>query len=106
MKLTLASVALLASSAHAFGVKKAKKVAPTTTKDALNGWVPDETKFAYGLPGSLAPVLEFDPFGYAANADLDTMKRYREAEVQHGRVAMLAVLGFLVTGESCDVYRT
>ena len=25
------------------------------------------------------------------------MKRYREAEVTHGRVAMLAVLGFLVS---------
>ena len=34
--------------------------------DSLNGWVPDESKFAYGLPGSLDPVPEFDPAGFAA----------------------------------------
>ena len=27
----------------------------------LNGWKPDATKFCYGLPGSLAPVCDFDP---------------------------------------------
>merc|ERR1712032_1095647 len=39
---------------------------------------------------------EFDPFGFAQDCDLDTMRRYREAETTHGRVAMLAVIGFLV----------
>ena len=52
--------------------------------------------FAYGLPGSLDPVKNFDPAGFAADATLDQMKMYREAEVTHGRVSMLAVLGFLV----------
>jgi len=65
--------------------------------DSLNGWVPDESKFAYGLPGSLDPVPEFDPAGFAADCTLGEMKRYREAEVTHARVAMLAVLGFLVS---------
>jgi len=63
---------------------------------SMNDWVPDSSKFAYGLPGSLEPVGEFDPLGFAADADLQTMKRYREAETTHGRVAMLAVIGFLV----------
>merc|ERR1711939_746419 len=45
------------------------------------------------------PVPEFDPAGFATDCTLNEMKRYREAEVTHGRVAMLAVLGFLV-GES------
>ena len=52
--------------------------------------------FAYGLPGSLDPVKNFDPFGFADGASLEEMKMYREAEVTHGRVSMLAVLGFIV----------
>merc|ERR1712154_571361 len=48
------------------------------------------------LPGVLPPVGFFDPLGFAADADAATMKRYREAELAHGRVSMLAVLGFLV----------
>merc|ERR1740139_1996194 len=64
---------------------------------SLNGWQPDESKFAFGLPGSLDPAPEFDPFGFADNADLLQMKSYREAETTHGRVAMLAFVGFLVT---------
>jgi len=55
---------------------------------------------AFGLPGTIAPIPEgFDPLGFSAKADLDQVKKYREAETQHGRVAMLAVVGFLV-GES------
>merc|ERR1711966_193425 len=53
------------------------------------------------MPGALAPVGFFDPLGFATNADESTLKRYREAEVTHGRVAMLAVIGFLV-GESVE----
>merc|ERR1711966_437867 len=53
------------------------------------------------MPGALAPVGFFDPLGFAANADENTLKRYREAEVTHGRVAMLAVIGFLV-GEAVE----
>merc|ERR1712025_92333 len=34
--------------------------------------------------------------GFSKDVDLGTMKRYREAEVTHGRVSMLAVIGFLV----------
>jgi len=66
------------------------------TSEGMNGWVPDSSQFAFGLPGSLSPVENFDPFGFATDADLDTMRRYREAETTHGRVAMLAVIGFLI----------
>jgi len=62
--------------------------------------VPDESEFAYGLPGSLDPVPFFDPAGFATDATLEDMKMYREAEVTHGRVSMLAVLGFLVQEEA------
>jgi len=73
---------------------KAEVSAPGS--DSLNGWVPDENAFAWGLPGSLPPVGNFDPAGFADGCSLQEMKRYREAEVTHGRVAMLSVIGFLV----------
>jgi hypothetical protein len=67
-------------------------------------FTPDKNAFAYGLPGSLDPVPAFDPLGYAANADFETMKQYREAELQHGRVAMLAAIGMLVTEEPIEFH--
>eukprot|EP00621_Florenciella_sp_RCC1693_P006791 CAMPEP_0182531052 /NCGR_PEP_ID=MMETSP1323-20130603/7638_1 /TAXON_ID=236787 /ORGANISM="Florenciella parvula, Strain RCC1693" /LENGTH=236 /DNA_ID=CAMNT_0024740515 /DNA_START=33 /DNA_END=743 /DNA_ORIENTATION=+ len=62
----------------------------------LNGWTADESKFCWGLPGALSPMGDFDPVGLSKDLDLTEMKRFREAEVTHGRVAMTAVLGFLV----------
>jgi hypothetical protein len=63
---------------------------------AINGWSPDETKPCYGLPGSVAPTGYFDPIGFCQSGNtLNDVKRYREAEVQHGRVAMLASVGYL-----------
>jgi len=56
---------------------------------------------AEGLPGALAPVGFFDPLGLAEKATDATLKRYREAEIAHGRVAMLAVIGFFV-GEKVE----
>jgi len=53
------------------------------------------------LPGALPPAGIFDPLGFAEKADANTLKRYREAELTHGRVAMLATVGFLV-GEAVE----
>ena len=53
------------------------------------------------IPGAIAPTGLFDPLGFAAKADETTLKRYREAELTHGRVSMLAVVGFLV-GEAVE----
>ena len=52
------------------------------------------------IPGALAPVGIFDPLNFGSTDDL-TLKRYREAELTHGRVAMLAVVGFLA-GEAVE----
>ena len=57
--------------------------------------MPDASKFAYGLPGTLDPVPDFDPAGFSKEVSLEDIKLWREAEVTHGRVAMLAVVGFL-----------
>lgn len=54
-----------------------------------------------GLNGAIEPTGFFDPLGLAEKATDATLKRYREAELAHGRVAMLAVIGFLV-GEKVE----
>ena len=41
----------------------------------------------------------FDPLGFTKNVDLNGVKRIREAEIMHGRVAMMATVGYLI-GES------
>jgi len=84
MKIAAALITLL-GSATAFAPKA---LGPKTT--AIKAY---EER---GLPGALPPTGFFDPFGFAEKADENTLKRYREAEVTHGRVAMLATVGFLV----------
>lgn len=38
----------------------------------------------------------FDPLGLSEGADPGEIKKWREAEIKHGRVAMLATVGVLV----------
>eukprot|EP00985_Skeletonema_marinoi_P030611 scaffold32895_cov216-Skeletonema_marinoi.AAC.2 len=86
----LAVISALAGSAAAF--------APAQTgarSTSLNAFSVDT------IPGALAPVGLFDPLGFAEKADEMTLKRYREAELTHGRVGMLATVGFLV-GEAVE----
>merc|ERR1711906_56397 len=71
MKLAIAS--LMGGSATAFSffpapAAPAAKTAPATPAFSV------ET-----MPGALAPVGFFDPLGFAANADENTLKRYGEA---------------------------
>jgi len=47
------------------------------------------------LPGVAGPFGFCDALDFASRADAATMRRYREAELTHGRVGMLATLGFL-----------
>mmetsp|Transcript_10474 Transcript_10474/g.15416 ORF Transcript_10474/g.15416 Transcript_10474/m.15416 type:complete len:238 (-) Transcript_10474:47-760(-) len=118
MKLAIFSAAICAASAFApsasYSTKSALSMseAETTADDAtepkapaaplvapINGWVPDETKPCYGLPGVAGPLGFFDPLGFSKDQSLEEVKRFREAEVLHGRVAMMATLGYLI-GES------
>ena len=52
--------------------------------------------FCYGLPGSIAPFEEFDPFNLLDGKTFDQVRTWREAELAHCRVGMLAAAGFLV----------
>jgi len=79
MKFAAAFLALFGSAA-AFAPS-----ASTKKSTSLNAFTVDQ------IPGALPPVGIFDPLGFAEKADEATLKRYREAELTHGRVAMLAV---------------
>ena len=69
---------------------------PARKQISINGWTPDDSLPCYGLPGVIAPTGFFDPLGFAQSGiTLNDVKRNREAEVQHGRVAMLATVGYL-----------
>ena len=86
----ITALALLATPAAAFtsfGKTASKVSTPAFTLETI--------------PGALAPVGIFDPLGLGAKANEATLKRYREAELTHGRVAMLATVGFLV-GEKVE----
>merc|ERR1712093_503801 len=94
MKFSAATASLL--SATATTVSGFSSVAPTLK--------PDANAFAYGLPGALEPVGALDPFGFTDGKDFNTIKGYREAELQHGRVAMLASLGMLITEKPLEFH--
>lgn len=48
-------------------------------------------------PGVVAPLGLFDPCSLLDDADQDRFNHLRAVELKHGRVAMLAVVGYLVT---------
>merc|ERR1719243_555929 len=51
---------------------------------------------AKGMAGVTAPLGLFDPLGFTTSSSEGKLLFYREVEIKHGRVAMLASLGFLV----------
>jgi hypothetical protein len=69
---------------------------PAPLGPTLNGWTPDASKPCFGLPGAIAPLGYFDPLGFCNDRSLDGVKRFREAEVLHCRVAMMATVGYLI----------
>merc|ERR1719421_1757140 len=58
----------------------------------------DGEAYAKELPGVTGPLGFFDPMGFcsADNITEGKIRFYREVELKHGRVGMLAALGFLV----------
>lgn len=95
MKFTTTALLSLVGSAAAFA--PSTKSSSTSTGLRAISFQDPET-----VPGVLAPMGFFDPLGFAKDAE--TLKRYREAETQHGRVAMLAAVGILVTEEPIEFH--
>lgn len=51
--------------------------------------------FCFGLPGNTLPLGDWDPFGLQLVSE-KVVRRYRESELKHGRLAMLGSAGFLL----------
>merc|ERR1719421_1592031 len=74
--------------------------APAIKQPFKEAGAPRTPGFCYGLPGNFNALtgqqLDFDPWGFTAGKSFLEVNRFREAELTHGRVAMLASLGFIV----------
>ena len=55
----------------------------------------------FNYQGDLPPVGYFDPGVFSTNESDDTIKYLREAELQHGRVAMMSFVGLV----ALDLFR-
>jgi len=65
--------------------------------DAADNASPDPPSFdVKQMAGVTPPLGFFDPIGFSKDASEGKIRFYREVELKHGRVAMLASLGFLV----------
>ena len=82
----LAIFAALAGSAAAFAPAPIAK----TQSMALHADLSKEL-------GAQAPLGFFDPMGMVADGNKENFDRLRWVELKHGRIAMLAVTGYLVT---------
>lgn len=90
MKIALAT--LLIGSAAAFA-PAAKKAGTSSASSALNSY---ENEL-----GVIEPTGFFDPLGLSKDIDQETFDKYRTCELKHGRVCMLAVVGYVVQ----EIYR-
>ena len=50
--------------------------------------------FCWGFPGNTLPLGDWDPWGFQLTTP-KVVKKYRESEIKHGRIAMVSSIGFL-----------
>ena len=79
-----AILASLVASAAAFA--PSKQATTTTSLNAFEGEL-----------GAQAPIGFWDPLGFVKSGDKEYFDRLRWVELKHGRISMLAVVGYLVT---------
>ena len=85
---TVAAIIAFAGSAAAFAPAQSGKAST-----ALNA---RPTAFVNEL-GAMAPLGFFDPLNVCEDFDQAQFDRLREVEIKHGRISMLAVVGYLTT---------
>ena len=94
------SIASIQTTAFAGSAVGASKVSPQMQFGGFGKKAtPAKPAFAYGLPGNFNPIgggeLNFDPQGFLIGKTELEVNRYRECELTHGRVGMLASVGFI-----------
>ena len=50
--------------------------------------------------GVQAPVGFWDPAGFTADGSVEDFKRRRQTELKHGRISMLATMGYITPEET------
>jgi hypothetical protein len=69
--------------------------ATVSSKEEITG-IPKNPEDVLGKVGALAPLGFWDPAGISTNVPAGRLLFYREVELKHGRICMLASLGILV----------
>merc|ERR1719387_2252293 len=73
------------------------RAAPITMQETAEPEPYNPVTFAKSLAGIAGPLGYFDPLGFSTgDVSEGKIRFFREAELKHGRVAMLASLGFFV----------
>jgi len=86
MKFTLSLLAVAAGSASAFAPTQEGRASSAVAAKPFS----DEV-------GAMAPLGKFDPLGLIEDGNQEKFDSLRLYELTHGRVSMLAVVGYLVT---------
>lgn len=91
MKLVLAALLAGTAAAMAPNAKTGSKMAPKVASSSAATVSPYQNE-----PGVIFPTGFFDPLGLSTKASPEQFARWRTVELKHGRISMLAVLGYVV----------
>jgi hypothetical protein len=95
-KLAVTAIKATTAEVNADQLKNELSNVDDTTKAEVAKLQEAVKRKAKDMAGVTAPMGFFDPLGFSTDVSEGKLLFYREVEVKHGRVAMLASLGFLV----------
>ena len=95
-----AADAFVTPAASLSNASSVRRTAPATNAVVTMAGATNGGEYAASLPGApfgmAAEGKYFDPAGLATKQNPEVVEKWREAELKHGRVAMLAALGIMV----------
>jgi hypothetical protein len=94
--MSLLAVSALVSGGNANELASVFTVMPEEEVEKVEVLKVDVLAKAKSMPGVTGPLGFFDPMGFCTDCSEGKLCFYREVELKHGRVGMLASLGFLV----------